>query len=318
MDFDRKVFVVFGATGIQGGSVAKAILDDSIAAKQFRVRAISRDPAKPAATALAEQGAEVIKADMEAKESLRMAMKDAHGVFAVTDFWQKMEYLAETRQGKNVADIAKEMGVKHLIWSSLPNISQITDGKLTAAVHFDGKARVDEYIRSLAIPHTIVRLGVYNSFLLESLVPVSSDPPSYKLVFPEPVHLKAAMPLLDPSADLGGLVKAILLRPDRSLNRQFNIAERYYTLEEIINSMKSLGLNVDFQAIDQKTFKDSIAARGWPDFLQEDVVQVFQYATEYGYFQGEGIEQAHELVSQPLTSLEKSLSGSADFAKLIK
>ncbi|RHZ65257.1 hypothetical protein CDV55_107198 [Aspergillus turcosus] len=122
MDFDTKVFVVFGATGIQGGSVAKAILDDSIVAKQFRVRAISRDPAKPAATALAQQGAEVIKADMEDKGSLRMAMKDAHAVFAVTNLWETI--LAETRQGKNVADIAKELGVKHLIWSSLPNISQ--------------------------------------------------------------------------------------------------------------------------------------------------------------------------------------------------
>ncbi|RHZ52834.1 NmrA/HSCARG family protein [Aspergillus thermomutatus] len=302
MDFDTKVFVVFGATGIQGGSVAKAILDDSIAAKQFRVRAISRDPAKPAATALAQLGAEVIKADMEDKESLRTALKDAHAVFVVTNFWDTMDPLAETRQGKNVADIAKV----------------VTNGKLTAAVHFDSKARVDEYIRSLAIPHTIVHLGVYTSFLLESLVPVSSDPPSYKLAFPEPAHLKAAMPLLDPSADLGKFVKAILLSPGRSFNSQFNIAERYYTLEEMIDLMKSLGLNVEFQAIDQKTFKASLAARGWPDFLQEDLVQVIQYAAEYGYFQDERIEQAHELVSQPLTSLGKSLSESPDFAKLIK
>ncbi|GFF43470.1 hypothetical protein IFM46972_07223 [Aspergillus udagawae] len=112
------------------------------------------------------------------------------------------------------------------------------------------------------------------------------------------------MPLHDPSADLGGFVKAIFLSPDRSLNRQFNIAEGYYTLEEM--------------AIYQKTFKTSLAAKGWPDFWQEDLVQVILHATEYGYFQGEKIEQAHELVSEPLTSLGKSLSGSADFATLIK
>lgn len=57
-----KTVVVFGATGNQGGSVAKALLKDSRTAQQFKVRAVTRDPSKPTAQALVEQGAEVVKA----------------------------------------------------------------------------------------------------------------------------------------------------------------------------------------------------------------------------------------------------------------
>ncbi|TAQ83308.1 hypothetical protein B7494_g8371 [Chlorociboria aeruginascens] len=291
---DKKFVVVFGATGIQGGSVVKAILHDPIAAQQFKVRAITRDPSKPGATALVEEGAEVVKADLEDKESLRLALKNTYAVFMVTNFWEAMDHIAETRQGKNVADI-----VKHLIWSSLPNITQITNNKLTAVVHFDGKAHVDDYIRSLSIPYTIIHVAIYSSFILESLVRLPTIPPSYVLVFPQPASAQTSVPLIDASADVGKFVKAILLNPEKSLSRQFNVAENFYTIEEILNIFKDLGINVIFQGVDQETFKAGLASKGLPSFFQEDMTQNIQFIEEYGYFNGGQIEEGHKMEEEP-------------------
>ncbi|KAL2839353.1 nmrA family transcriptional regulator [Aspergillus pseudoustus] len=313
----KKILVVFGATGNQGGSVAKAILNDPATAAEFHVRAVTRDPSKAAALALADLGAELIKADMEDKDALRAALKDAYGVYLVTNMFEHMNPAAETRQGKNVADIAKETSVKHLIWSSLPHISKISNGKYTAALHFDGKAYVDEHLRTLNVPHTIIRLGTYTNFVLESLVPLSDDPPSYGLFFPEPMSEDSELPLIDPAADAGKFVKAILKNPEETLGREYNLGERYYKISEILATLKKFGIEASFKALDHATFKAGLASKGAPEFFQEDLVQVIQFGVEYGFFET-GIEEGHKLIVESLTSLEESLKQNPIFAGLKK
>ncbi|KAL2810058.1 nmrA family transcriptional regulator [Aspergillus granulosus] len=311
----KKILVVFGATGIQGGSVAKAILTDPATAAEFHVRAVTRNPSKAAAVALAGLGAELVKAEMEDKDSIRAALKDAYGVFLVTNMVEHMDPTAETRQGKNVADICKETGVKHLIWSSLPHISKISNGKYTAALHFDGKAYVDEHIRALGIPHTIVRLGTYTNFIIESLVPLSDNPPSYGLFFPNPMSEDSELPLIDPAADVGKFVKAILKTPEEALGREFNLGERYYSIAEIIGIVKKNGIDVTFNALPQEIFKAGLAEKGAPEFFREGLVQIIQFGVEYGFFET-GLEESHKLVKEPLTSLEESLKVNSIFASL--
>ncbi|GKZ35283.1 hypothetical protein AbraIFM66950_005878 [Aspergillus brasiliensis] len=311
MSENKKLFVVFGATGIQGGSVARAILADPIASKQFNVRAITRDPSKPAARSLAQQGAELMKGD-----SLRVALKDAYAVFAVTNFFETFDAATETRQGMNVADIAQELDVKHLIWSSLPGISRITNEKLTGVVHFDSKARVDDYIRQLSIPHTIVSLAIYASFFFEILAPLPTTPPSYVLAFPEPTNAQTAVPIIDPTADLGKFVKGILLNPSTTLGRSLNVAGRNYTFEEMIAVAKGMGLDVSFQPVDKETFMVGMAAKGFPEVVCEGVSQAAQYIQEYGYFGGEGFEESHKILMDPLTTLEETLRNSALLSQL--
>ncbi|KAL4861882.1 hypothetical protein BDV12DRAFT_179698 [Aspergillus spectabilis] len=314
----KKTLVVFGATGIQGGSVAKAILSDPAAAEKFHIKAVTRDTSKPAATTLAELGAELINADMEDKDSLRKAMKDAYAVFLVT-LMEDFDYAAETRKGMNVADICKETGVKHLVWSSLPYISKISNGKYTAAVHFDGKAVVDEHIRSLGVPHTIIHVGTYIKFLLESFAPLSTDPQTYRLSFPKPASLDTELPLIDAAADVGKFVKGILLNPEKSLGQQLNVAYRFYTVRQFVETIKAHGVKVTFQALEKDDFKAGMAAYGLPEFFQEDVAQVLQFGAEYGLFAGgRGVEEAQQLLGEPLTSLEESLQSSAVFARLKK
>ncbi|KAL3475520.1 nmrA family transcriptional regulator [Aspergillus californicus] len=316
---DKKIIVVFGATGIQGGSVARSILNDPTAAQQFHVRAVTRDPSKPAAKALADLGAELIKANLEDKVSLRAAFQDAYGVFLLTTIFDTMDKTAETRQGKNAADVCKETGVKHLVFSSLPHVSKVTNGKLTKVVHFDSKALVDEYIRELDIPHSILHVGTYIELLLGSLAPLSPENPSkYGFFFPEPASLETEFPLIDPAQDVGKFVKAILLNPKESLGRKFNAYDRIYTVAEFVEILNKNGVDVVFQAIDDATFRAGLAAQSLPDFWQESIVQVMQYAITYGFFTGETQNEGHKLLTEPLTSLEDALKTSPVFAGLAK
>ena len=102
-----KILVVFGATGNQGGSVIKSILGDPKTAKEFKIRGITRDPSKPNAKALEAKGVETVAADINSKEQIKAALQDAYAVFAVTNYWEKMDAELEKQQGRNIADLAK-------------------------------------------------------------------------------------------------------------------------------------------------------------------------------------------------------------------
>ena len=141
----QKVITVFGATGNQGGSTASVIFDNPSLSSKYKVRAITRDPSKPASQALATKGADLVQADINDAESVKAAVAGSYGVFAVTDYWQKMSKEIETQQGKNIVDACKEAGVKHLVWSTLPHVGKLTNGELSKVEHFESKADVTEY-----------------------------------------------------------------------------------------------------------------------------------------------------------------------------
>ena len=96
---DKKIIAVVGATGSQGGGLCRAILADPNGG--FAVRALTRDPNKDKAKALAEKGAEVVQADLDDIESLKKAFAGAHGVYCVTNFWEHFSAEKEKAQEKN-------------------------------------------------------------------------------------------------------------------------------------------------------------------------------------------------------------------------
>ena len=143
-----KVIAVTGATGQQGGAVARKLLADG-----WKVRALTRDVDKPAAQELASLGAEIFPGDMEDRAELDAAFKDAYGVFSVQNFWlPNVGYEGEIRQGKNIADAAKFAGVQHLVYSSVGAAHRGMGQK-----HFESKWIIEQYIHSLDIPYTILR-----------------------------------------------------------------------------------------------------------------------------------------------------------------
>ncbi len=121
----KNVIAVVGATGAQGGALARAILADRNST--FAVRAITRDPSKDAARALADAGAEVVRADIDDVASVQKAFAGAAGAYCVTNFWEHLSAEKEKAQARNLADAAKAAAVPHVIWSTLEDTRKLMD-----------------------------------------------------------------------------------------------------------------------------------------------------------------------------------------------
>ncbi|XP_049493391.1 nmrA-like family domain-containing protein 1 isoform X3 [Panthera uncia] len=174
---DKKLVVVFGATGAQGGSVARTLLEDGT----FRVRVVTRDPRQRAARKLRLQGAEVVWGDQDDEASMELALTGAHATFIVTNYWENCSQEQEVKQGKLLADVAKRLGLRYVVYSGLENIRKLTAGRL-AAGHFDSKGEVEEYFRDIGVPMTSVRLACYFENLLSYFLPQKApDGKSYLL-----------------------------------------------------------------------------------------------------------------------------------------
>ena len=147
-----KIIAVTGATGQQGGAVVRKLL-----AEGWKVRALTRDLNKPAAQELASLGAEIVAGDMEDRAQLDAAFQGAYGVFSVQNFWlPNVGFEGEIRQGKTVADAAKAAGVPHLVYSSVGAAHRGMGQK-----HFESKWLIEQHIRSLEIPYTILRPAAF-------------------------------------------------------------------------------------------------------------------------------------------------------------
>lgn len=109
---DRTILVA-GATGHQGGAVARALLDHG-----FAVRGLTRDPDQPESRRLEDRGAEMVRGDLYDPESLEPVVRGVDGVFCVTDFWTQgsQGYAGQIRQGTNLARVAAEESAAMCEW----------------------------------------------------------------------------------------------------------------------------------------------------------------------------------------------------------
>ena len=163
----KQVVVVLGGTGQQGGGVVDALL----AAGKFAVRVASRNPASGASHALAVRGVDVVKADLLDANSLRFVLEGAHGAFLVTNFWDPAQMSRETEIAAAAVQAARAAGVKHLIWSTLPDSERFTGGRLKVA-HFTGKSRVDAVVKAAGFArHTFVMAPMYFQNFLTMMAP---------------------------------------------------------------------------------------------------------------------------------------------------
>ena len=145
---NSRIIAVTGATGQQGGAVARKLLADG-----WKVRALTRDVDKPAAQELKALGAEIVPGDLDDRSQLDAAFNGAYGVFSVQNFWlPNVGFEGEIRQGKSVADAAKSAGVQHLVYSSVGAAHRGMGQK-----HFESKWVIEQYIHSLDLPYTILR-----------------------------------------------------------------------------------------------------------------------------------------------------------------
>jgi uncharacterized protein YbjT (DUF2867 family) len=212
----RKVVAVTGATGRQGGAVARSLLDAG-----WHVRALTRNPNSARAQALSALGAEIVQADMEDRQSLQRAFQGAHGVFSVQNpMISGLE--AEVRQGKNVADAAKEAGVQHLVYGSAGI------GKSTGIGSWDSKLQVEAHIKALDIPLTILRPTAFMELMTDKdfYPPVST----WHLM---PRFMGETRPLVWMSADdLGVIAARAFASPEQYIGRDIKLASDVKSIEE--------------------------------------------------------------------------------------
>lgn len=143
-----KTVLVTGATGNQGGAVARELLSRG----GYRLRAMTRKPESERARALKKQGVEVVAGDLDDETSLRKAMDGTWGVFAVQNTWEA-GVEGEEKQGKRQARLARDAGVQHYVYSSVASAH-----RKTGIPHFENKWRIEDTVRSLGFPsHVIIR-----------------------------------------------------------------------------------------------------------------------------------------------------------------
>lgn len=204
----HRFFAVIGTTGRQGGATARALLTAGAG-----VRALVRDPRAQAARALADRGAEVVRADIDDPVSLRSAFTGVDGLFAMTTFAGPRGTQGEVEHGKQIADAAREVGVPHVVYSSVGGAE-----RATGIPHFESKRRVEEYMSLLGLSSSFVRPTFFMENFTHFLAPKQEDgvvvlraplAPGVPLqmVAVEDIGAVAAAALLDEAAVSGGAVE---------------------------------------------------------------------------------------------------------------
>lgn len=231
---DTKIIAVLGATGAQGGGLCRAILADP--SQSFTCRALTRDPDKDSANALADQGAEVVKADLDDPASLERAFAGAHGVYGVTPFWEHFSGPRETTQAKNIADAARVAGVRHVIWSTLEDTRTLLppdDDRMPVlqeryrVPHFDAKAEADQFFAELPVTYLITSYYWENLYKF-GLAP-KRDADGYSWAFPMGDARLAAIS----AEDIGRVAHGIFTAGEQYFGRHVGIYSQALTLEEM-------------------------------------------------------------------------------------
>jgi uncharacterized protein YbjT (DUF2867 family) len=153
---DAQIIAVVGATGLQGRAVTRRLLTE-----HWPVRALTRNPDGKQARALAQLGAEVAKADTSDSVSLERALDGVHGVFSVQNH-HLSGYEGEVRQGKQVAEVAKRVGVAQLVYSGAgPGVQGSGVGS------WETKLEVAAYLRALDLPATVLHPTAFMELMTE-------------------------------------------------------------------------------------------------------------------------------------------------------
>jgi uncharacterized protein YbjT (DUF2867 family) len=257
--------LVVGATGAQGGSVARHLLSTG----RYKVRCLTRHPESSPAMSLRQSGAEVVRGDLDDPATLRSGLQDCDAVFGVTNYWEHGE--KEFVQGRNLVDVILRSDVQHTILSTLPHTKMLSGGRLSVQ-HFDSKARIEQYARELNLPATYLHVAFYYENFLNYFPPRRQADGTYLFGFPQ-----GSVPLAAVSAaDVGGLVVAILAESFWYRDKQIGAVGDDQRPDEYAETM-ALVLNrkIAYRYIDYATF----AALPFP--AARDLADMFEFNRLY-------------------------------------
>lgn len=273
---NKKIIAVVGATGAQGGGVARAILRDPNG--PFTARALTRDVNSEKARALAALGAEVVQADVDDAPSLQRAFQGAYGAYCVTFFWNHLSGERETAEGRAMARAAKDAGLEHVIWSTFEdtrNCIPLSDNRMPTlqgkykVAHFDAKADADAAFRDLAVPTTFL----LTSFYWENLIYFGNGPqkgPDGKLAITYPMGDKKLPGIA--AEDIGKCAYGIFRRGREFTGKTVGVAGEHLTGAQMAAALtQALGQEVRYNDVPAEVFRSF----GFPG--ADDVGNMFQF-----------------------------------------
>lgn len=277
---DKKIIAVVGATGAQGGGVCRAILKD--AGDGYKVRALTRNAGSDKANELKKLGAEVVEVDIDDVESLKRAFRGAHGAFCVTFFWEHFSPERELAEAKNMADAAKDAGVRHVIWSTLEDTRKwvpLEDRRMPTLMekykvpHFDAKGEANRLFSERGIPTTFL----LTSFYWENLIHFGMGPKRG-----EDGNLYITLPMGDKklpgiaTEDIGKCAYAIFRRGSEFTGKTVGIAGGHLTGGQMADALtRALGEEVRYNAVSPETYRGF----GFPG--ADDLGNMFQFKRDF-------------------------------------
>jgi uncharacterized protein YbjT (DUF2867 family) len=292
----KKTIVVFGSTGAQGGGLAHAILGDTNS--EFAVRAVTRDPQTDKAQQLAALGAEVVAADVDDRDSINKALAGAYGAYFVTFFWDHFSPEKEYKQAADMADAAKEAGLKHVIWSTLENTRNwvpLDDDRMPTlqgkykVPHFDAKGEANQLFIDSGVPTTFL----IASFYWENLIYFGMGPkkgPDGKLAITFPMGDKKLAGIA--AEDIGKSAYGIFKKGSELFGKTVGVAGGHLTCDDMASSL-SKALNADVQY--NEVTPDQYRGFGFPG--ADDIGNMFQF---YRDFEGDSLKIRDLSISKEL------------------
>jgi uncharacterized protein YbjT (DUF2867 family) len=234
MKHSNKLILVTGATGKQGGAVARHLLWEG-----WKIRALVRNPDKQEARALENRGAQLVKGDLSDRSSIEQAMNGVYGVFSVQNSWEH-GVVKEVEQGTLVADIAKEAGVKHFVYSSVGSAN-----RNTGIPHFESKWKIEEHIHSLNLNYTILR----PVFFMENFYMPDTQKPLYEGTLALGLRPDKALQMIAVD-DIGVFAARAFDKPGDFLGRELDLAGDELTGPQMAELMgKAIGRTVTFKQL---------------------------------------------------------------------
>jgi uncharacterized protein YbjT (DUF2867 family) len=277
---EKKIIVVMGATGAQGGGLVRAIQRDK--SGPFSARAVTRNPGSDKARALADLGAEVVAADADDPKSLDPAFAGAYGAYCVTNFWEHFSGERESAQARALAEASKRAGVQHVVWSTLEDTRKLvplSDDRMPTlkgkykVPHFDAKGESDRFFTDLGLRTTFS----LPSFYWENLIYFGAGPK------PGPDGILAiTFPLGDKkmagigAEDIGKCVYGMFTRGDAYAGKRVGLAGEHLTCHEMAAKLTwALGREVRYNAVTPEQYRSF----GFPG--ADDLGNMFQFYRDF-------------------------------------
>jgi uncharacterized protein YbjT (DUF2867 family) len=285
MSDTKKLIAVIGATGHQGGAVVRALR----ASGQFKVRALTRNPAQHAQLA-----DEVVLADLDRPETLKDAFAGAHGVFLVTNF--REPGTDEPKQALSAVKAAKNAGVQHFIWSTLPNAQAISGGKLHVP-HFTDKAKIDRIVSEAGFTyHTFVIAPFFYQNLVGVMAPQKQGEGA--LGWAMPLDPEKRVIHMGDINELGPLVAGAFAQPELAGNGEhLPLVGDFLSFNAIVATLNRQGHKFAFKQVPQEVFA------GWFPGAKEiaEMLAYFEAHTYLGADSREAIALANKVAGRQPT-----------------